>query len=167
VNVTVSPPQSATMSPHFSKPNSAPTSPVVSYTPRQSRPMPGMYRDDHNASVDSFQSVGSQDSGGSASGSAGGSYAGYTTGPAMHPSRLAREKNRLTLRSYLHTLLSSSVFASSPVLRSFLLSGPTHLKYAPGFVYGIQANRIRSLVMRSRKTHGGEKRQTACARTGE
>lgn len=39
--------------------------------------------------------------------------------------RLSREKNRLTLRSYLHSLLASSTVASSPVLRSFLLSGPT------------------------------------------
>lgn len=44
--------------------------------------------------------------------------------------RLAREKNRLTLRSYLHTLLSSSTFASSPVLRSFLISGRTKLTSA-------------------------------------
>ncbi|KAH9482684.1 PX domain-containing protein [Psilocybe cubensis] len=43
------------------------------------------------------------------------------------PSRLTREKNRLTLRSYLNSLLSSSTIASSPVLRSFLLSGPTTL----------------------------------------
>lgn len=41
--------------------------------------------------------------------------------------RLSREKNRLTLRSYLTVLLSSSTFASSPVLKSFLLSGPTRL----------------------------------------
>lgn len=39
------------------------------------------------------------------------------------PSRLAREKNRLTLRSYLNSLLASSTIASSHVLRSFLLSG--------------------------------------------
>ena len=45
----------------------------------------------------------------------------------LAPSRLAREKNRLTLRAYLHSLLSSVVIASSPVLRSFLLSGPTTL----------------------------------------
>ncbi|KAH7914336.1 hypothetical protein BJ138DRAFT_1144066 [Hygrophoropsis aurantiaca] len=43
------------------------------------------------------------------------------------PSRLSREKNRLTLRAYLHALMSSSTIASSPVLRSFLLSGPTML----------------------------------------
>ncbi len=41
-------------------------------------------------------------------------------------SRLVREKNRLTLRSYLHSLLSSTV-ASSPVIRSFLLSGSISL----------------------------------------
>ncbi|KAL4075841.1 hypothetical protein J3A83DRAFT_4089482 [Scleroderma citrinum] len=41
--------------------------------------------------------------------------------------RLSREKNRLTLRAYLHTLLSTPCFTSSPVLRSFLLSGPTQL----------------------------------------
>ncbi|KAF8238699.1 hypothetical protein L208DRAFT_1240839 [Tricholoma matsutake] len=45
----------------------------------------------------------------------------------LAPSRLAREKNRLTLRSHLHSLLSSSTIASSPVLRSFLLSDPVSL----------------------------------------
>ena len=49
----------------------------------------------------------------------------YSTVPS--PSRLAREKNRLTLRSYLHSLLASPTIGSSPVLRSFLLSGPTTL----------------------------------------
>lgn len=43
------------------------------------------------------------------------------------PSHLAREKNRLTLRAYLRELMSSSIIASSPVLRSFLLSGPITL----------------------------------------
>ncbi|KAH9061017.1 hypothetical protein EDB87DRAFT_1724355, partial [Lactarius vividus] len=47
-----------------------------------------------------------------------------TTTPSL---RLAREKNRLTLRAYLHTLLSSITIASSPVIRSFLLSDPTTL----------------------------------------
>jgi hypothetical protein len=47
--------------------------------------------------------------------------------PSPIPTRLAREKNRLTLRSYLHSLLASQTIASSPVLRSFLLSGPTTL----------------------------------------
>ena len=41
--------------------------------------------------------------------------------------RLAREKNRLTLRAYLHALMSSATIASSPVIRSFLLAGPTTL----------------------------------------
>lgn len=44
-----------------------------------------------------------------------------------YPSRLSREKNRLTLRAYLHSLMSSSVIASSPVIRSFLLSGSIRL----------------------------------------
>ncbi|TFY80348.1 hypothetical protein EWM64_g3666 [Hericium alpestre] len=43
------------------------------------------------------------------------------------PSRLSREKNRLTLRAYLHALLNIPTIASSPVLQSFLLSGPTRL----------------------------------------
>lgn len=42
---------------------------------------------------------------------------------------LAREKNRLTLRAYLHALMSSGTIASSPVLQSFLISGPTMLTY--------------------------------------
>jgi hypothetical protein len=46
----------------------------------------------------------------------------------LAPSRLSREKNRLTLRAYLHSLLSSIVISSSPVLRSFLLSSPTTLR---------------------------------------
>ncbi|KAF9646004.1 hypothetical protein BDM02DRAFT_3189196 [Thelephora ganbajun] len=41
--------------------------------------------------------------------------------------RLGREKNRLTLRAYLRTLISTSVTAHSPVLLSFLLSNPTTL----------------------------------------
>ncbi|KAH0839734.1 hypothetical protein J3R83DRAFT_674 [Lanmaoa asiatica] len=43
------------------------------------------------------------------------------------PPRLSREKNRLTLRAYLHALLATPPFSSSPVLRSFLFSGPTRL----------------------------------------
>ncbi|KIY49231.1 hypothetical protein FISHEDRAFT_29912, partial [Fistulina hepatica ATCC 64428] len=46
---------------------------------------------------------------------------------ASPPNSLSREKNRLTLRGYLSGLLSSSVLGSSPVLRSFLLSGPVDL----------------------------------------
>jgi hypothetical protein len=41
--------------------------------------------------------------------------------------RLAREKNRLTLRAYLRVLLASGALASSPVLQSFLLAEPTTL----------------------------------------
>jgi hypothetical protein len=42
--------------------------------------------------------------------------------------RLSREKNRLTLRAYLTTLLNGpSTIANSPVLRSFLLSDPITL----------------------------------------
>lgn len=51
----------------------------------------------------------------------------YTQDGARPPPRLSREKNRLTLRAYLHTLLATPPFSSSPVLRSFLLSGPTRL----------------------------------------
>lgn len=55
----------------------------------------------------------------------GPTYLEHNYSPA--PPRLAREKNRLTLRAYLRSLLTSSTIASSPVLRSFLLSGPTTL----------------------------------------
>ncbi|KAH9994127.1 hypothetical protein BJV74DRAFT_884252 [Russula compacta] len=48
----------------------------------------------------------------------------HTTAPSL---RLAREKNRLTLRAYLHALMSSPTIASSPVIKSFLLSDPTTL----------------------------------------
>lgn len=53
-------------------------------------------------------------------------YAIQSNGERL-PSRLSREKNRLTLRAYLHTLLATPPFSSSPVLRSFLFSGPTRL----------------------------------------
>ncbi|KAJ1308617.1 hypothetical protein OPQ81_004315 [Rhizoctonia solani] len=53
---------------------------------------------------------------------------GSPTPASMQSQSLTREKNRLTLRGYLHGLLShSSTIASSPVLRSFLLSGPIRL----------------------------------------
>lgn len=79
-----------------------------------------LYDTDRNSSVDSFN-IGSPISPTS-------SYGGYGSGGLSQQAlRLSREKNRLTLRSYLHTLMSSSVFASSPVLKSFLLSGPTRL----------------------------------------
>lgn len=52
----------------------------------------------------------------------------YDSPTAPEPtSRLAREKNRLTLRSYLHTLMASPTVLSSPVFRSFLLSDPITL----------------------------------------
>lgn len=51
----------------------------------------------------------------------------YGPSQSQPPERLSREKNRLTLRAYLHTLLANPTFASSPVLRSFLLSNPTRL----------------------------------------
>ncbi|CAE6409179.1 unnamed protein product [Rhizoctonia solani] len=53
---------------------------------------------------------------------------GSPTSASIQSQSLSREKNRLTLRGYLHGLLShSSTIASSPVLRSFLLSGPIRL----------------------------------------
>ncbi|KAH9943424.1 uncharacterized protein BXZ73DRAFT_97466 [Epithele typhae] len=79
------------------------------------------YDTDHNSSSDSF-SVGSP-----TSPFFGNGTNGTNGGMAQQAARLSREKNRLTLRSYLHTLLSSSTFSSSPVLKSFLLSGPTRL----------------------------------------
>ncbi|KAG1783308.1 hypothetical protein EV702DRAFT_1191738 [Suillus placidus] len=45
----------------------------------------------------------------------------------ISPPQLSREKNRLTLRAYLHSLMNNGVIGSSPVLKSFLLSGPTSL----------------------------------------
>jgi hypothetical protein len=48
--------------------------------------------------------------------------------PTIAPSlRLAREKNRLTLRAYLHALMSSATITSSSVIKSFLLADPTTL----------------------------------------
>lgn len=46
---------------------------------------------------------------------------------AIQNIRLAREKNRLTLRAYLNSLLNSSALGSSPVLLHFLISNPTTL----------------------------------------
>jgi hypothetical protein len=43
------------------------------------------------------------------------------------PVPLSREKNRLTLRAYLQTIITIPDVVNSPVLRSFLLSGPTQL----------------------------------------
>jgi len=52
---------------------------------------------------------------------------GPSSSSSANASRLAREKNRMTLRAYLHSLMTSATIASSPVLKSFLLSGPTRL----------------------------------------
>lgn len=43
------------------------------------------------------------------------------------PVPLSREKNRLTLRAYLQTVITFPEVINSPVLRSFLLSGPIQL----------------------------------------
>ena len=51
----------------------------------------------------------------------------FNTQQAIQNIRLAREKNRLTLRAYLHNLLNSAVLGSSPVLLHFLTSDPTSL----------------------------------------
>ncbi|KAF7798377.1 hypothetical protein EIP86_009598 [Pleurotus ostreatoroseus] len=141
VNVSVSSPPSAFTSPPSpyvvngnSSPITAsmPTSPNFNYVPRaasrqQSRPMPGMYQLDRtttgNHSVDSLHSSSSSSGQFSATYPSSPSFGS----PAMQAARLTREKNRLTLRAYLHTLLSSNVFANSPVLKSFLLSQSTHL----------------------------------------
>lgn len=47
--------------------------------------------------------------------------------PTISGVRLAREKNRLTLRAYLHSLMLNPTISSSPVFRHFLLSDPTRL----------------------------------------
>ncbi|KAG9019527.1 hypothetical protein FRB90_000836 [Tulasnella sp. 427] len=47
---------------------------------------------------------------------------------SMSQYRLTREKNRLTLRYYLNSLLNRPAIASSPVLRSFLTAGAIRLK---------------------------------------
>ncbi|OCF31899.1 PX domain-containing protein [Kwoniella heveanensis BCC8398] len=70
-----------------------------------------------------------------------GSPSGYATpstsstaGPPDSPSSpttqttpLSREKNRLTLRAYLQSILALPFIINSPILRSFLLSAPTAL----------------------------------------
>ncbi|KAI5124999.1 hypothetical protein M0805_007423 [Coniferiporia weirii] len=55
------------------------------------------------------------------------SIVSFTTQQAIQNIRLAREKNRLTLRAYLNSLLSNSALASSPVLLHFLSSNFTQL----------------------------------------
>ncbi|KAI0092424.1 hypothetical protein BDY19DRAFT_924281 [Irpex rosettiformis] len=134
VNLSASSSTSASASGSPPSPYGYPTTPLSAsqsgsgtpYVPRQSRPMPGMYQNDMlRGSMDSLQSNFSQGSGSPTSPI----YGGFDS-PTANSSRLSREKNRLTLRAYLHSLLRSTVFASSPVLRSFLLSGPTQLSDA-------------------------------------
>lgn len=50
-----------------------------------------------------------------------------TSAHAALPVPLSREKNRLTLRAYLQTIITIPDVVNSPVLRSFLLSGPVQL----------------------------------------
>ncbi|WVR05609.1 hypothetical protein IAU60_002630 [Kwoniella sp. DSM 27419] len=47
--------------------------------------------------------------------------------PGSQTSPLSREKNRLTLRAYIQSILALPFVLESPVLRSFLLSAPTSL----------------------------------------
>ncbi|KAI9000998.1 hypothetical protein BD414DRAFT_543072 [Trametes punicea] len=133
-NFSSSPPPPTSSSGHLAPssplshmPSVPPVSPVASQAGRTPTKLPrpsgsaDLYDTDANSSADSFgiSSPPTSPSSGYNSGSGGG-----ITQQAL---RLSREKNRLTLRSYLNTLLSSSTFASSPVLKSFLLSGPTRL----------------------------------------
>ncbi|WVQ97012.1 hypothetical protein IAU59_004122 [Kwoniella sp. CBS 9459] len=47
--------------------------------------------------------------------------------PTTQTTPLSREKNRLTLRAYLQSILALPFVINSPILRSFLLSAPTAL----------------------------------------
>ncbi|TBU49550.1 hypothetical protein BD309DRAFT_881952 [Dichomitus squalens] len=139
-----SPPPSASSSSYSTSynPRHGPGVPIVSPTASQAGrmpPIPGrpngvdhLYDADRNSSGDSFNRGSPTSpislSNGMPGGFGSSTYTGYGGGGvSQQAARLSREKNRLTLRSYLHTLLSTSTFASSPVLRSFLLSGPTRL----------------------------------------
>ncbi|WVW80418.1 hypothetical protein I302_102399 [Kwoniella bestiolae CBS 10118] len=59
------------------------------------------------------------------------STAGYApdspSSPTTNTTPLSREKNRLTLRAYLNSILALPFVINSPILRSFLLSAPTTL----------------------------------------
>ncbi|KAL0950036.1 hypothetical protein HGRIS_010044 [Hohenbuehelia grisea] len=95
--------------------------------PTVSSPMAGSYPPSPSPSQSSHRSFasGSQDSFQSMPASPSLNSPQFSQLP--NTSRLAREKNRLTLRAYLHSLMTSRSIASSPVLKSFLLSGPTKL----------------------------------------
>lgn len=106
---------------------SARTSPGFRPTPPGSPPVPtsyslpgGFYQNQGSTSRDSFSS---QSTTSPTSPNSFAASQSFSSGAA----RLSREKNRLTLRAYLHSLLAASELSSSPVLRSFLLSGPTKL----------------------------------------
>ncbi|WWD05460.1 hypothetical protein V865_003537 [Kwoniella europaea PYCC6329] len=71
-------------------------------------------------------------------GNDGASSSGYNTppssagpdspsSPTTNTTPLSREKNRLTLRAYLNSILALPFIINSPILRSFLLSAPTTL----------------------------------------
>ncbi|KAI0660967.1 hypothetical protein C8Q70DRAFT_1099664 [Cubamyces menziesii] len=131
VNVTISPSPSipgylSPSSPPYHMPSAPPVSPVASQAGRTPSKLPrprgsaDLYDMDGNSSADSFGTSTPPTSPTS-------SYSTGNGGMTQNALRLSREKNRLTLRSYLNTLLNSSTFASSPVLKSFLLSGPTRL----------------------------------------
>ncbi|TXT04944.1 hypothetical protein VHUM_04027 [Vanrija humicola] len=47
--------------------------------------------------------------------------------PDVPPAPLSREKNRLTLRAYIQSILAMPEIANAPIMRSFLLSNPTAL----------------------------------------
>lgn len=120
VNVTVpTPPYSMS---HFimgSANGNQPGSPTSPTGSQGGRFPPGIYDQGRNSSNSSFDSQRPM--------SPTSPIGGGMNRNGGQASRLAREKNRLTLRSYLHALMSSSEIASSPVLRSFLLSNPTRL----------------------------------------
>ncbi|EPT03805.1 hypothetical protein FOMPIDRAFT_1035376 [Fomitopsis schrenkii] len=103
-----------------SSPGFRPTTPGSPPVPASYSVPGGFYQNQGSTSRDSFSSQGTT------SPTSPNSFAAaqsFSSGAA----RLSREKNRLTLRAYLHSLLAASELASSPVLRSFLLSGPTKL----------------------------------------
>ena len=62
--------------------------------------------------------------------------AGSSAPVPVQPVPLSREKNRLTLRAYLQTIITIPDVVNSPVLRSFLLSGPVQL--TPGEAADVQ-----------------------------
>ncbi|KAJ3484539.1 hypothetical protein NLI96_g5579 [Meripilus lineatus] len=124
VNVAVPSGPSSTASTPPVSPYGASMSRSPTKAGRQYAAMPGVYElemSQSNRSHDSVQSPMSPP------GSFPVAQASPSYGGSQYASRLAREKNRLTLRSYLHVLLGSMKLGSSPVLKSFLLADPTKL----------------------------------------